>query len=143
MNVPCPDEDAAERTMASPECFCSGASRHAAGSNEDMSTGGAFLVDGKKSSEISSGAHAAADGTASGMAKPFKSATGVSREATTVHGDGDADNPEDCGEIEAGVGEGKGGKHSPSGGGDDVDLGVTALRTLLESFSILDWSLFG
>ncbi|CBJ29147.1 conserved unknown protein [Ectocarpus siliculosus] len=141
VNVPCPDQDTAVRTMAGAECFCSGPSRHTAGANEEISTG-APLIDANKTSETASGAHAAADGTAAGTDKPFKSAADFSPEAT-VDGVGGVDKPEGSGEIEAGVGEGKGEKHSSPGGGDDVDLGVAALRTLLQSFAILDWSLFG
>ncbi|CAN0249824.1 unnamed protein product [Ectocarpus sp. 12 AP-2014] len=126
--------------MASAECFCSGVSRHTTGANEEISTG-APLVDANETSETASGAHAAADGTAAGIDTPFKSAADVSQEAT-VDGVG-VDKPEGSGEIEAGVGEGKGEKDSSSAGGDDVDLGVAALRTLLQSFAILDWSLFG
>lgn len=127
--------------MASAECFCSGASRHTAGANKEISTGGP-LVDANETSETASGAHAAADGTAAGTDEPFKSAADVSPEATVVGVSG-VDKPEGSGEIEAGVGEGKGEKHSSSRGGDDDDLGVAALRTLLQSFAILDWSLFG
>ncbi|CAM9359908.1 unnamed protein product [Ectocarpus fasciculatus] len=141
VNVPCPDEGTAERTMASAECFCSGTSRHTAGGHEGSSSG-ASLVDGKDTSETASGANAAAEGTAAGTDGPFKSTANVSREAA-VDGDGDVEEPEGFGEIVAGVGEGKGGKRSRCGGGEDVDMGVTALRALLQSFAILDWSLFG
>lgn len=144
VNVPYPDEDAAATSAASAECF-------------RATTAGASVSEAPPAAAQAP----AVAGDAASEEGGSTVGTEVSREAertreapteeALLRGDGIVGVPQQCTSTR----EGASGTSSAAEGGEDsqqisscasvdcFDAGVEALRPLLHSFAILDWSLFG
>ncbi|CAM9762846.1 unnamed protein product [Pylaiella littoralis] len=138
-NVPYPDEVAAARSMASAECFFPSSAPPPPQQQEQHTTDAGGGVPGVASPEIASASSssAAAAPLAGGQTPPAVSAAAGDAVAsdTSARGVGQGGG---SGRPLSSSDEGDGGHGDPG-----CDVGIAALRSLLHSFSILDWSLFG
>lgn len=138
VNVPYSDEDAAASSMATAECFLATAAGAAAAEASPVATPAPAVAD-----DAGASSSVAAD-TSQEAARAAESSV----EEGLLGGDGVVGAPQRAARDEAGTGAavegGQDGRELSSGArGNDCDAGVEALRPLLHSFAILDWSLFG
>eukprot|EP00903_Cladosiphon_okamuranus_P006551 g6399.t1 len=141
VNVPYPDEEAAARSMASAECFRSSTTAGAEGP-------GASPVPAKATAAAGDDAKASDDTT--GVSE-LQRAGEAPVEVGLLGAGGVTGAPQECArDAAAGVTAvtegGEVGRELASRAratDSDSDAGVAALRSLLRSFAILDWSLFG
>ena len=144
VNVPYPDEDAAARSEASAECFLSTA------------TGGVAVAEASPvpAQASAAGDDAGASNVATDVAQEDKKGVQAPKEEALLGGDGVVGAPQESAGDASGAGAGAGA--AAEGGSEDVgsfssrasdnkasDAGVKAVRSLVQSFTILDWSLFG
>lgn len=138
VNVPYPDEDAAAKSMANAECFLAAATGVAGAEASPVAAQAPVVAD-----------DAAASKVATGLSQEPIGAGEVVAEKALLGGDGVVDAPQEVaweapGARAAAEEGGKGGRElSSCASRTDSDAAVTALRSLLHSFAILDWSLFG
>lgn len=143
VNVPYPDEDAAASPKASAECFLWTTTGVAVSEASPVGAQAPVVADGAFASEGASASNAATD-----VSQEAQRAGEAPTGEAVVGGDGAVGAPEElareAASTRAAAEGGEDGRQLSSSARDnDFDAGVTALRPLLHSFSILDWSLFG
>eukprot|EP00752_Nemacystus_decipiens_P003955 g3621.t1 len=138
VNVPYPDEDAAARSMASAECFLESAACAAVADASPVAAQAPAAADDAGSRNV-----------ATDVAQKAVNAGQAPVEEALSGGDGVVGVPQEVAREVSGTGvaaeEGRKGARElvSRASGDAPDAGVRVLRSLVRSFAILDWSLFG